>query len=156
MAQRVSEGAQKGEKEMTDLQSLHRQLRQDLAEHLMSVHKAVADNSEVLQSIKQSELPRVCREFLTLEQKVAKWVRTDPMPGKISEARLYSLEARVAHEMESRMLFEERQKSSMSSLMIGMSPRPGASSAGSLSLPSLSRHADSRQTKGSISNDGSR
>merc|ERR1712070_912777 len=84
LASETNSGVQRGEKELGDLQNSLRQLRQDLAEHLERMHKNIAGNSEALDTIRHADLPKFSREFLTLEQKVAKWVRTDPMPGKIN------------------------------------------------------------------------
>jgi chromosome segregation ATPase len=135
----TSNGVQKGEQELKTLENSIRQLRQELADHLEKVHKTIAGNSEALENIKDIDIPKVNREFLKLEQKVAKWVRTDPMPTKISEARLYALEARLAHEMESRMLFEEDARTHMSSISHASSNLQGNRSSMN-SLPALSRH----------------
>jgi len=139
LANKTSSGVEKGERELGDLQTSLKQLRHDLADHLEKMHKSIAGNSEALETIRHSDLPKFSREFLTLEQKVAKWVRTEPMPGKINEARLYSLEARLAQEMDARLLFEtqmDAQRTQMSSL----SNAAQNESTQSFALPPLSRH----------------
>eukprot|EP00971_Amphidinium_carterae_P160517 3182241-Amphidinium_carterae.1 len=45
--------------------------------------------------------------FLTF---VRRWVHAHPLPAKISEARLYSLETRLAQEMDARLQFEDRMR----------------------------------------------
>lgn len=140
-------GTQKSERDLGDLQSDITQLRHNLAGHLEQLHKAIADNAGELETIRHGDLPKVCREFLSLEQKVAKWVRNEPMPGKINEARLYALESRLAQEMESRLQFEDSQRHvqlSTSERMSTFSNFPsiaGGSLPGmGVTLPTLSRH----------------
>merc|ERR1712070_797710 len=146
---KTSSGVEKGERELGDLQTSLKQLRQDLADHLEKMHKSIAGNSEALETIRHSDLPKFSREFLTLEEKVAKWVRTEPMPAKINEARLYSLEARLAQEMDARLLFEEGYRSQMPLLSDTSFAHDSKAkfSHGSnlnvneqLSLPAISRH----------------
>jgi hypothetical protein len=43
-----------------------------------------------------------------LQQKVAKWVHLQPLPVKVSEARLYALEARINEEIDRRLQLEAR------------------------------------------------
>merc|ERR1719217_139827 len=75
------------------------------------------------------------------------------MPGKINEARIYALEARLAHEMESRLLFEESHRNQMSSLSTVSNTSPSQASPGARpsmvdGLPALSRHTPRGQTDG--------
>lgn len=128
-----SENIEKAGRERADIATANRQLRQEVGEHLEKVHQSLTINAEAVEALRQTELPRVCREFLALEEKVAKWVRTDPMPSKISEARLYSLEARLAQEMEARLLFEEgARKSGLSPAHSSLAGSPYGRSPGSV------------------------
>lgn len=147
--------AQKGERELGELQDTVGHLQKDFSGHLEQLHTMLAGNSEALENIKQGDLARVNREFLTLEQKVAKWIRTDPMPTKINEARLYALEAQLAQQMESHMLLEENQRSytQMSSQIHSGSISSRVSMG--VALPMLSGHSSPRipdeQRHGSLS-----
>ncbi|CAJ1377060.1 unnamed protein product [Effrenium voratum] len=69
--------------------------------------QAFADTTaESLELVKREDLSGLARELLSLDQKVAKWVHSNPLPAKISEARLYSLEARLSDEMDARIALE--------------------------------------------------
>lgn len=72
----------------------------------------LGNTSEALESVKYGELSNLSKNLLTLEQKVAKWVHSSQMPAKVSEARLYALEAKMAGEMEHRLQLEEVVKES--------------------------------------------
>jgi len=61
-----------------------------------------------LQELKSIDMARFASDMSALEQKVVKWVQAEPLPAKMSEARLYALEAKLAEEMEARLMVEER------------------------------------------------
>jgi len=62
--------------------------------------------SQGLAAVKQDEIPELTKDMKSLEQKVAKWIHSAPLPAKVSEARLYALEAKLAEETESRFRLE--------------------------------------------------
>jgi len=59
---------------------------------------SISGTAEALEAVKHKDFADLSKELTTLEQKVAKWIHTHPMPAKVSEARLYSLEFRLAEE----------------------------------------------------------
>ncbi|CAE8677786.1 unnamed protein product [Polarella glacialis] len=83
----------------------------DLGDQLHELRSRLLGTAQAVEAMKAEELSGLARELLTLEQKVAKWVHAHPLPAKISEARLYSLEARLAEEMDQRMMFETKVRS---------------------------------------------
>jgi len=97
------------------------------------------------------------KDLQGLEQKVAKWIYAEPLPSKLSEARLYSLEARLAEETDSRLLLEEQVKTSGGGLApFSMRGDSRILAGGSLNLPKLAKSSDRRQLKdGSVTDRGS-
>merc|ERR1712087_81144 len=59
-----------------------------------------------LENMKQGQVSTLAHDLSALEQKVAKWVHAHPLPAKVGEARLYSLEARLKEEMHARLELE--------------------------------------------------
>lgn len=57
---------------------------------------------------KDDKITGLSKHLHELEQKVAKWVHSYPLPAKMSEARLYALEARLNEEMSARLNIEGR------------------------------------------------
>jgi len=61
-----------------------------------------------------------------LQQQVSKWVQAHPLPAKVSEARLYSLEARLAEETNARLNIEAQIGMSGGTLVASLvTPRTG-------------------------------
>lgn len=108
---------------------------QDMSDALELRLKAITEfadkTSESLELVKREDLSGLARELLLLDQKVAKWVHSNPLPAKISEARLYSLEARLADEMDARIAFESKVQRGM------QSPRRLTGQSEDLVLPQL-------------------
>eukprot|EP00928_Gymnodinium_smaydae_P030631 TRINITY_DN22723_c1_g5_i1.p1 TRINITY_DN22723_c1_g5~~TRINITY_DN22723_c1_g5_i1.p1 ORF type:complete len:518 (-),score=145.83 TRINITY_DN22723_c1_g5_i1:74-1627(-) len=96
-------------------------LRRDLSTELSGLGASLMNARSDIERIRAEELAGVARELSILEQKVAKWIHAHPLPAKISEARLYALEARLAEETDARLLFEETVKSGSA---IGNNPLP--------------------------------
>lgn len=61
---------------------------------------------ESLDAVQTNRLASLDNGLSTLEQKVAKWVHSTPLPAKISEARLYALESRLLEETNARVHLE--------------------------------------------------
>lgn len=112
----------------------HRALSADLGTQLQDVRASSRQIAEQLEAVKRGEVASLHRDLASLEQKVAKWVHSQPLPAKISEARLYALEARLAEEMDCRLRLEDEVR--------GMPNPPGYPRAGpGVALPSLPRPA---------------
>lgn len=79
----------------------------DLNDSMASLRGLQESTSQSLNSVRHGDLSHLSQEVTTLEQKIAKWVHCAPLPAKVSEARLYALEARMADEMESRLELQD-------------------------------------------------
>lgn len=89
----------------------HRALSADLGTQLQDARASSRQLAEQLEAVKRGEVASLHRDLALLEQKVAKWVHSQPLPAKISEARLYALEARLAEEMDCRLRLEDELRS---------------------------------------------
>lgn len=112
-----------------------------LGERIEGVNRSLYSVADALESVKREDLSGLARELMSLDQKVAKWVHAHPLPAKISEARLYSLEAKLADEVDARMFFESKVK-----MRINITPRGSRAStseylAGDVGLPQLSQES---------------
>lgn len=92
----------------------HSQLSGDLAElyqsfgaQIAGIRKDLADTAEAVEATKNIDLRLLAGELSSLEQKVAKWIHSNPLPAKMSEARLFSLEARLNEETDARLHLEQ-------------------------------------------------
>jgi len=108
----------------------------DLDSRLAEIRDFAEKTSESLDLVKREDLSGLARELLLLDQKVAKWVHSNPLPAKISEARLYSLEARLADEMDARIAFESKVQKGMQH-----TPRRLTGQSEDLVLPQLSQES---------------
>lgn len=153
------EGVQKLEQARDVFKASAKEMQDQMGVQIQDLQHKQASDSEAIEALRKSDLPKITREFLELEQKVAKWICTETMPGKINEARLYALESRLAHEMESRLLLEEftrervvSQLSVVTSAVSNSGKLPMNSHGGgqqSLALPAVSRHTP-RSEEGSF------
>jgi len=84
------------------------ELSDSLEARMAEIRSVAESTAESLELVKREDLSGLARELLTLDQKVARWVHATPLPAKISEARLYSLEARLADEMDARLALERK------------------------------------------------
>lgn len=104
------ESFQRNDTERTELSdSLHTTCN-ELGTRVTELRKLLEQTSQALESVKVGELSNVAHNLLSLEQKVAKWVHSSQLPAKVSEARLYALEAKMAGETECRLQLEEAVK----------------------------------------------
>merc|ERR1712232_1024234 len=78
---------------------------------------------DTIGALKTQEVQSLQESFLTLERKVSQWIHAAPLPVKVSEARLYSVEAQLAREIEARWLLEDNLEMKDTSLS---SPRKAA------------------------------
>ncbi|CAK9035885.1 unnamed protein product [Durusdinium trenchii] len=113
-----------------------KELSQDLERRLVETRSFAERTSESLELVKQEDLSGLARELLILDQKVAKWVHSTPLPARISEARLYSLEARLADEMDARIAFECKVRKGLQT-----TPREPSDDVTDLVLPQLSQES---------------
>lgn len=72
-------------------------------QEVKSAHKSL---QETLEAVETKRIASLDNGLTTLEQKVAKWVHSQPLPAKISEARLYALESRLLEETNARVRLE--------------------------------------------------
>jgi len=132
LSESLAQGLKKGAGQYSDLSKLLEELEEDLGQRIKSVQRGLEDTAESLESVKRDDLNGLARELMSLDQKVAKWVHAHPLPAKISEARLYSLEARLADEMDARMFFESKVRAKSM-----MTPRQRGSTLGSPDVDAL-------------------
>lgn len=132
----AAEHREQGEADRLSLTETIEELRQEVDDHVRHLRIGLDSAVEALEGVKQEDLSNVARDLGNLEQKVARWVHATPLPAKMSEARLYSLEAKLAEEMESRLQLEETVKEEKAKSLIMRSAEVGA-------LPSLGRRMPS-------------
>merc|ERR1712216_325899 len=106
----ASQERQRGVTQLENLKDSMERLSESLGLQVGQLDSAHSRTAERLQATREKEVSSLQRDLSALEQKVAKWVHATPLPNKISEARLYALEARLAEEMECRLLLEEQMK----------------------------------------------
>lgn len=80
-------------------------------EQIRQLQVALRGLEQALETLKQKDVSGLAGDLRTLEHKVAQWVHAHPLPAKVSEARLYSLEARLNEEMNARLMLETSFKS---------------------------------------------
>lgn len=107
--QTASQERREGAAQLEALRDSLERLSESLELRLSQLDAAHGSSAETLQGARE-EVAALQRDLSSLEQKVAKWVHATPLPNKISEARLYSLEARLQEEMQCRLLLEEQVK----------------------------------------------
>lgn len=90
-----------------------------------------------------------------LQQKVAKWVHTQPLPVKVSEARIFALEARINEEIDRRLQLEARVETPALTATPAYS-RPPTSQGVAPGLPKLSKTAGPPSHRRSPSTDDGR
>lgn len=81
-------------------------VQQGVESQLAEMKACISNTSLELTTLRSEEVSRVARNLISLEHKVAKWVHAMPLPAKVSEARLFSLESRLAQETDARMNIE--------------------------------------------------
>jgi chromosome segregation ATPase len=113
---------QRTDAERTELSDTLHNLCQQLGSRQTELRSLLDDTSQALEIVRYSEMTNLGQNLMTLEQKVAKWVHSSPMPAKVSEARLYALEAKMADEMEHRLQLESEMKDGHNSSCISRGP----------------------------------
>eukprot|EP00929_Paragymnodinium_shiwhaense_P015119 TRINITY_DN123144_c0_g1_i1.p1 TRINITY_DN123144_c0_g1~~TRINITY_DN123144_c0_g1_i1.p1 ORF type:complete len:537 (-),score=117.62 TRINITY_DN123144_c0_g1_i1:178-1788(-) len=86
-------------------------VRSDFGDKVQDVSHNLQKTTGLLKEVREGDLITVANDIASLEQKVAKWIHAHPLPAKISEARLFALEARLAEESDSRVKLEETMRS---------------------------------------------
>jgi len=93
------------------------QLSGDLAElsrsfgaEIAGIRNDLGETAQAVEATKSTDLRLLTKELSSLEQKVAKWIHANPLPAKMSEARLFSLEARLNEETDARLHLEKNMK----------------------------------------------
>merc|ERR1712151_1123647 len=81
-------------------------LTRDLGDEISAVRSSLTGTADALETLRKGDISSLAKELTSLEQKVAKWVHAHPLPAKVSEARLYALEARLAEETDARLHLE--------------------------------------------------
>lgn len=92
-----------------------------LHEQIALIRGGLQNTDVALDTLRQRDVAGLSAEFKTLEERVAQWVHARPLPAKISEARLFSLETRLNEEMQARFSLESSLKSKPGST--GATPR---------------------------------
>ncbi|CAE7590193.1 unnamed protein product [Symbiodinium sp. KB8] len=108
LANQIASHVQRYDEQHTGLSMLLKDMSDSLDIRIAEIRVCAESTAESLELVKREDLSGLARELLTLDQKVAKWVHATPLPAKISEARLYSLEARLADEMDARLALESK------------------------------------------------
>lgn len=112
----------------------------DLGSRIGEVRASLEATTEKLEALRSGDVDENTKNLGILEQKVAQWVHAHPLPAKISEARLYALEARLCGEMDARMALEEHVKANTKTP--SRTPR-SLEMESSMGLPSLQKLATS-------------
>jgi hypothetical protein len=103
---------------------------------VQEVKKAHKSLQETLEAVESKRIASLDNGLTTLEQKVAKWVHSQPLPAKISEARLYALESRLLEETNARVRLESHIQD-LPVLLRSATGAPDGSTAMTQSLTSL-------------------
>lgn len=74
----------------------------------VDVVKDKLKTTDSLQEANDIRVVNIEESLAQLQQKVAKWVHTQPLPLKVSEARIFALEARINEEIDRRLQLEAR------------------------------------------------
>lgn len=76
----------------------------------LEIDKDIGVVRESVEALRNGEVTDIRTDLKGLEHRVAKWVHAHPMPAKISEARLFALEARLTGESDARLQLEQQVK----------------------------------------------
>lgn len=93
----------------------------DLNTRIASLQSLQDSMLKTLDTLRFEEVGKLNNDLHSLEQKVVKWIHSAPLPTKVSEARLYALEATLAEEVESRFQLQEDLKEG-AMLRLGTAP----------------------------------
>lgn len=162
LARGATESREKGKADHLSITNTIQSLRREVDDHVSDLRMGLNNAVEALESVKQDDLSSFSRDLSHLEQKVAKWVHATPLPAKMSEARLYALEAKLAEEMESRLQLEETVREDRARTMYVRSADAGCLPSLEKRMPSArpvsdsghSGHRSARHSKGSTASRG--
>jgi len=115
IALKSNELFERAQSERTDLSLALNKSCLELGERVTDLQTLLATMSKALDAVRCEELSSLGGNLATLEQKVAKWVHSSQLPAKMSEARLFALEAKLSVETECRLHLEEEVKERASS-----------------------------------------
>jgi len=97
--------------------------RQEFGGQLGEVRSSLSRTAGELESLRANDVGTISKNVSSLEQKVAKWVHALPLPAKVSEARLFSLEARLAEETDARLNIEHQVGLKGGRFSLALTPR---------------------------------
>mmetsp|Transcript_68912 Transcript_68912/g.199909 ORF Transcript_68912/g.199909 Transcript_68912/m.199909 type:complete len:562 (-) Transcript_68912:68-1753(-) len=123
LAKDVRELVERTKQQHADLSSSLSALEETLSGRVDAVSSSTAKAAEDLDALRRGDVGAVKADLKTLEQKVAKWIHAHPLPAKISEARLFALEARLAEESDARLTLEHQVGPRSARLPQGFTPR---------------------------------
>jgi len=116
-------------------------VRQECLDQIGLVQERLTHTTSDVEALRVESFAGLSNSLVELEQRVAKWIHAHPLPVKVSEARLYSLETRLAGETEARHNLE-RQMIPRRFIKPSMAKEDASSAnatprSGSLELPHL-------------------
>merc|ERR1711933_476793 len=109
----VTELSSRGEAQHNALSDGLNGLSNNLGDQIVAVRSSLTGTADALESLRKGDISSLSKDIASLEQKVAKWVHAHPLPAKVSEARLYALEARLSQETDARLHLEYSFKGKM-------------------------------------------
>jgi len=107
LARASMDSFERSDSQRAELSDTLHSLCRELGARVSELRTLLEDTSQALDSMKYGELSSLGKNLISLEHKVAKWVHSSQLPAKVSEARLYALEAKLADEAECRLQLEE-------------------------------------------------
>lgn len=137
LVQSVTDLGAKGEAQNAALSDGLGGLSRDLGEQIGVVRSSLGETAHALESTRRGELASLTKDLAFLEQKVAKWVHAHPLPAKVSEARLYALEARLGQETDARLHLEYSFKDRLGARQSGGAFTPRSTDSQNFALPQL-------------------
>jgi hypothetical protein len=86
--------------------------------HFENISAALEGTEEALRSTRESDIPKIAVDIAALEQKIGRWIHANPLPLKISEARIFAIERRLADETDARLKLESMVTSAASPALL--------------------------------------
>lgn len=85
-----------------------KELAETMTSHVDQLRAAHRRSASALGDLQCGEVKRIADELSFLQKKVEGWIQADPLPAKVSEARLYTIELALDREIEARYVLEEQ------------------------------------------------
>jgi hypothetical protein len=101
------EGFRRSDSERSRLSDTLHALHNALGSRVGELRTQLEDTSQALEFVKYDDINHLGKSLTSLEHRVAQWVHSAPLPAKVSEARLFALEAKMTDEMNYRLQLEE-------------------------------------------------